>query len=78
MKSAAKKWRSFKYYLKITFYDARLTLNQNIANGCGGRIHENQWEKLCKYWRKEKTMVSSDVLLHDYLTCSHVLVHGLT
>lgn len=59
MKSAAKKWRSFKYYLKITFYDATLTLKQNIANGCGNRIHEKQWEKLCKYWRKEKTMAMS-------------------
>ncbi|KAM0862969.1 hypothetical protein ACQ4PT_044897 [Festuca glaucescens] len=85
MKSAAKKWRSFKYYLKITFYDAILTLKQNIANGCGNRIHEKQWEKLCKYWRKEKTMAMSvankatranqDNARHTASTRSFVVVH---
>ncbi|KAM0892227.1 hypothetical protein ACQ4PT_025883 [Festuca glaucescens] len=85
MKSAAKKWRSFKYYLKITFYDATLTLKQNIANGCGNRIHEKQWEKLCKYWRKEKTMAMSaankatranqDNARHTAGTRSFVVVH---
>ncbi|KAK1683773.1 hypothetical protein QYE76_044621 [Lolium multiflorum] len=57
MKSACKKWRAFKCYLKKTFWKAELSVNQNCANGCGQRIHEEQWKELCKSWRKSRSMV---------------------
>jgi hypothetical protein len=78
MKSACKKWRAFKCYLKNTFWKAELSVNQNVANGCGQRIHGAQWRALCKIWRKSSSMVSNPyyVLVLSTLTFSfrHFLV----
>ncbi|KAM0914261.1 hypothetical protein ACQ4PT_011640 [Festuca glaucescens] len=34
MKSASKKWRTFRAHLKETYFDDELSLRQNIINGC--------------------------------------------
>ncbi|KAK1670330.1 hypothetical protein QYE76_058489 [Lolium multiflorum] len=54
MKSASKKWRTFRAHLKDTYFDDELSLSQNIKNGCDERIPEMQWKKSCKYWKSVK------------------------
>jgi hypothetical protein len=58
MKSASKKWRTFRAHLKDTYFDDELSLSQNIKNGCDERIPEMQWKKSCKYWKSVKFFVS--------------------
>jgi hypothetical protein len=59
MKSAAKKWRSFKHFLKSKYWKSEFSVKENCDNGCGDRIPEEQWEKLVKNWRTEESMVSA-------------------
>ncbi|KAK1644553.1 hypothetical protein QYE76_062358 [Lolium multiflorum] len=46
LKSACKKWKDFKCYLKKKYYKSRLSIEENVANGCGQRLPEAQWDWL--------------------------------
>jgi hypothetical protein len=39
LKSACKKWKDFKCDLKKKHYKSKLSAEENIAKGCGKRIH---------------------------------------
>jgi hypothetical protein len=58
MKSARKKWRAFKCFLKATFWKSELTWRQNYKNGCQDRIPDKQWRFLVRFWRTDRSMVS--------------------
>ena len=62
MKSAAKKWRAFKNFLKSKHYNVDLSIKENIDNGCMRRIPRTQWAWLVKYWRTHKAKVSEKML----------------
>uniref|UniRef100_A0ACD5TYK0 Uncharacterized protein n=1 Tax=Avena sativa TaxID=4498 RepID=A0ACD5TYK0_AVESA len=57
--SARKKFKDFKSYLKIKYFDDELSLRQNIVNGCEGRIPPKQWAWLAEYWYTEKAKARS-------------------
>jgi hypothetical protein len=57
MKSAGKKWRDFKNSLKKKYFKDNLSVEENIATGCGARIPRDEWEWLVKYWSEERTKV---------------------
>jgi hypothetical protein len=57
LRSASKKWKDFKCYLKSEHFDDELSMQQNIANGCNGRIPPKQWAWLVEYWNTEKAKV---------------------
>ena len=57
LKSAGKKWRAFKLFLRNKYYDESLTTRQNIANGCENRIVDTQWKWLVRHWRSHKYRV---------------------
>ena len=46
--------------MKSKHFDAELSVNQNIANGCNGRIPATQWAWLVKYWKTNKAQVRSE------------------
>ncbi|KAK1669200.1 hypothetical protein QYE76_057359 [Lolium multiflorum] len=54
LKSAGKKWKDFKCYLKKKHYKSKLSIEENVANGCGQRLPEAQWDWL-RLSRKNKT-----------------------
>jgi hypothetical protein len=57
MKSASKKFRTFKTFLKKKFFNSKLTIKQNIDKGCGKRIPPKQWASLVKNWKTSKAEV---------------------
>jgi hypothetical protein len=57
LRSASKKMKDFKCYLKSEYFDEDLSMRQNIANGCAGRVPPEQWKSLVEYWFTEKAMV---------------------
>jgi hypothetical protein len=59
LKSASKKWRTFRGLLKVLYYKAELSRRQNIENGCQNRIPDDQWEYMVDYYKKEELMVST-------------------
>jgi hypothetical protein len=57
LSSDAEKWKDFKCYLKSKHFDDELTMSQNIAKGCKGRIPPTQWADLVEIWYTEKFQV---------------------
>ena len=57
MKSAGKKFRGFKAFLKRKHFDHALTIKENIDNGCNNRIPPKQSENLVNGWATEESKV---------------------
>ena len=57
MKSAGKKFRGFKAYMKKKYYDAILTKRENIARGCKDRVPPKQWASMVKNWKTRQAKV---------------------
>ncbi|KAK1680568.1 hypothetical protein QYE76_041416 [Lolium multiflorum] len=55
LKSAGKKWKDFKCYLKKKHYKSKLSIEENVANGCGQRLPEAQWDWLVMRWKQKKS-----------------------
>ena len=72
MKSASKKWRAFRSFLRKKYYDATKTTKENIADGCDKRVHEKQWAWLVHYWKSDKYLVSICQLWYS-LNCAFLL-----
>jgi hypothetical protein len=57
LRSAWKKWKDFKCWLKIKFYNPKLSTKRNVQNGCGKRIPPGQWAFLVRTWKTNKSKV---------------------
>jgi hypothetical protein len=59
LKSAGKKSKDFKCYLKKKHYKSKLSIEENVANGCGQRLPEAQWDWLVRRWKQKKVQGAS-------------------
>lgn len=72
LRSTSKKWKDFKVVLKRTFFNPNITRRQNICNGCGQRIPDQQWEWLVRYWKTSPAQVSSLVFFQLLRQCAMI------